>query len=130
MDNEYYTLEEIWEKEEKEKVLLSMRETYLNLICESLKRLPRNIADDVFAKCKIAIPNFVASGFHYLNEMNTDVIIIDFYDENHTKKAKIELILHEIAHFHYKHKARLLHPEMTDKDIDRQEDEETGKHKF
>lgn len=103
MKNEYYTLTEI--SEELADVLLCGSDEYLYMLSDSLSRVPKYIVDNILWDCKFIVvePDYKGGYFHKDIIGNKNVIVFPHTITKRSKEKQQETILHEIAHFYYKH---------------------------
>jgi len=124
MKMKYYTPEEIYYNDAG--VVTLGCETLRFILAETLARIPSNIVDDVYDNCLFYMFEFKGGGYttdgvFIPNEVIKDKHIIMYHTElpEFSEKARINLVLHEIAHYVLKHKTQLRHD-----NVDREKQEQ------
>jgi len=91
------------------------------MVAEALSKAPKRVVDKVLKDCAIAMPS--ADGAYFNHSYAKDnLIVLSERVLKMKRKERYFLLLHEIAHFHLKHKDGLL-THMTKKQHKKQEDE-------
>ncbi len=99
-----YTFEQVWEADGG---ILTLGEDELRaLVSEALSRVPRRVADRVFAGCIFVMAKFEwGAGTYIPKELLEGKCAIALSEKlmDEDRESAIRTILHEVAHFYLKH---------------------------
>ena len=99
-----YTPEEVWEADGG---IMTLGEDELRaLVSEALSRVPRRVADRVFAGCIFIMAKFEWGAATYIpRELLEGKCAIALSEKlmDEDRESAIRTILHEVAHFHLRH---------------------------
>ena len=91
-----------------------------SLVAEVLSKAPRRVVDKVLKHCAIVMPNSDGAYFNSKYAKDSLIVLSERLLDMKSKEQHFT-VLHEVAHFHLKHKDSML-SSMTKKQQKRQED--------